>query len=443
MRKLMSSLKYQEITKRQYYKQIFLVMVILFSAGAVMAQPGNRAELEKKRKKLLDDIAFTTRLIDDNKKNASSSLNLLNQIKTRYEQRKELVSTINSELLSINKEIRALEKEVETRTSRIEEMKAKYTRVLQQSYKMKLLGDDWGFIWSAKNMNEAFARWRYLRQFNAYQQKEAGRIAQEKEELDKQLEILEKSRNEKNVVLKQENEQVKLIENELKEQNELLAQIKSQEKKLKKDLEDYKKAQKKLAAEIEKMIQEEIERDRKRREEEARKAAADNETAEKDKSGSSTAKPNIKTLPDTPQNIALSNGFSNNKGKLPWPVSKGIVSKKFGDHPHPTIPGIKINNSGIGINTEANAVVASVFEGEVIAVRIIPGYRTTVLIKHGQFYTAYSNLSNVRVSVGDMVTANQAIGTADINDMSGDYEINFEIWKNKTRLDPLLWIAKR
>lgn len=442
MHQLMSSLKFQPITRKLHYKQYFFVIAILFCASVVMAQSGSRAELEKKRKRLLDDIAFTTKLIDENKKNANSNLSLLNQIKTRYGQRKELVSTINSELLSINKEIRLVEKEVETRTKRIEEMKAKYARVLQQSYRMKLLGDDWGFIWSADNMNQAFARWRYLRQFNSYQQKEAAKIAEEKKELDKQLAILEENKNEKNIVLKQENEQMKLIENELKEQNELMTQIKSQEKKLKKDLDDYKKAQKKLSAEIEKMIQEEIERDRKRREEEARKAAAKNKPAESKKTDTK-AKPNIKSLPDTPQNIALSTGFANNKGKLPWPVSRGLVSKKFGDHPHPTIPGIMINHSGIGINTEANATVMSVFEGEVIAVRVIPGYRTTVLIKHGQYYTAYSNLSNVKVSVGDKVSANQAIGTSDINDMAGDYEINFEIWKNKTRLDPLHWIAKR
>lgn len=433
-------LKFHQAIPGAKFRSIFIFLLISF-AIVLSAQSDKRSELEKKRVKLLGEITFTTKLIEETKKNKSASLNLYSQLKDRYKKRQELTKTINSELIGINREIRHFEKEIELRQVTIKKMEDNYAKILRQSYKLKLLGNNWAFIWSSDNLNQAFARWRYLRQFKDFQQKESERLQREREDLENQRLKLGVAQKEKQRILNQEMQQNKLIEEELKELDQVLAELNSNEKQLKKDLDHHKKAQAKLNAEIEAIIKAEIERERKRKEAEE-KAAREKEIA----AGKKPATPGAAKkdeIPETPKSKALSQNFEANKGKLPWPVSKGLISKQFGNQPHPTLPGLIVNSNGIDIQTEANAPVFSIFDGEVIAVKFIAGFRNMVLIRHGQYYTVYSNLEDVTVQTGQTVARHQKIGIGARNELSGDYEIHFELWKNKSLLNPTDWILRR
>ena len=433
-------LKFQKVIAGATYK-IICVVFLLAIAGSAFGQADKKSELEKKRVKLLSEITFTTKLIEETKKNKTSSLNLYSQLKERYSKRQELTRTIQSEVSGINKEIQKLEKEIELRQATIKKMEEDYAKILRQSYKLKLLGNNWSFIWSSDNLNQAFARWRYLRQFKEYQQKEAERLQVERAAQELERNKLKKAQEEKQRILNQEIEQNRLIETELKELDQVLADLNKNEKQLKKDLDNQKRSQAKLNAEIEAIIKAEIERERKRKEAEA-KAAREKEIAAGKKP--TTPIPTKKDeIPETPKSKALSQNFEANKGKLPWPVSKGLINKKFGNQPHPTLPGLVVNSNGIDIRTEENSPVFSIFDGEVIAVKFIAGYRNMVLIKHGQYYTVYSNLNDVSVSPGQTIARHQKIGVCARNESTGDFEIHFEIWKNKSLLNPTDWILRK
>lgn len=433
-------MKFRQVTPGAKFRSIFIILFLSFAFTA-SAQSDKKSELEKKRVKLLSEITFTTKLIEETRKNKTASLNLYSQLKDRYKKRQELTKTINSELMGINQEIRSLEREIDLRQAAIKKMEEEYAKILRQSYKLKLLGNNWAFIWSSNNINQAFARWRYLRQFKDFQQKEAERLQKEREDLETKRLKLETVQKEKQRILDQEMEQNRLIEEELKELDQVLAELNKNEKQLKKDLDDQKKVQAKLNAEIEAIIKAEIERERKRKEAEE-KAAREKEIAA-GKKPAAAGKTKKDEIPETPKSKALSQNFEANKGKLPWPVSRGLISKQFGNQPHPTLPGLIVNSNGIDIQTEANAPVFSVFDGEVIAVKFISGFRNMVLIRHGQYYTVYSNLDDVSVQPGQVVARHQKIGTGARNELSGDYEIHFEIWKNKSLLNPSDWILRR
>ena len=189
------------------------------------------------------------------------------------------------------------------------------------------------------------------------------------------------------------------IQKDYDKQNSLVTALKKDEKKLKRDIDKKKKAKRDLDNQIAAIIQKEIE--------DARKAAS-----VKNNTNNTTASTSKSVLAKTPEAIKLSNSFEANKGKLPWPVDRGIISGTFGEHAHPVLKGIKIKNNGIDIKTYEHAKVRAVYEGEVIFVRFIPGSNFTVMVRHGDYFTVYSNMESASISVGEKVNTKQVIGTA-------------------------------
>jgi septal ring factor EnvC (AmiA/AmiB activator) len=206
----------------------------------------------------------------------------------------------------------------------------------------------------------------------------------------------------------------------------MLKSLRSDEEKLKKDLNEKRTAHQKLNDAIEKVIQEEVLAERKKaRSAEALKKSPNN------------------TPTKTPELNILTASFYENKGRLPWPVSNGIVTSYFGKQPHPTLRKIEITNNGIDIRTDHNAQVRAVFDGVVVGKQFIPGYEHMIIIQHGNYYTVYSNLKEVYVKKNDKVKIKQAIGQSSLNTKSNVSEVHFEVWREKERLNPLSWIAKK
>jgi septal ring factor EnvC (AmiA/AmiB activator) len=202
--------------------------------------------------------------------------------------------------------------------------------------------------------------------------------------------------------------------------------LRADEERLRKQLKEKRIAHQKLNDAIENVIQKEVIAERKR----ARTAEA-------------LKKNQNKKPTKTPELNILTKSFYQNKGRLPWPVTNGIVTGYFGKQPHPTIRKIEITNNGIDIRTDKNAQVRAVFEGVVVGKQFIPGYEHMIIIQHGNYYTVYSNLKEVYVKKNDKVKIKQPIGQSSVNTKSNVSEVHFEVWREKERLNPLSWIAKR
>jgi murein hydrolase activator len=413
-----------------------LLPLFLLTPLFVASQNSTQKELEKKRLQLTEEINFTSRLIEESQKQQSSSLNLYTQLQDRYKKRKELYQTILKESQILSNEIFLLEKEIQTIQKRIGTLTEQYSKMLRQSYRFQLMGKPWAFILGSQSTNQAFTRWRYLNQMKNFQKKQIILIEEQKTLRILSLAELKKVKESKDLLLKEEKKQTQLLESEVKALQKNLADLKKNEKKLKSDLEKYKKSQQQLTETINRIIKEEMERLKKEEEEKAKKGRESGTIESKD---SKTLK---NSLPETPQSLQVSQEFSSNKGKLPWPVKKGLVSKPFGNQSHPTLPGLQITNNGIDIHTEPNAAVFSISEGTVVAVKFIPGSKNMVLLKHGQFYSVYSNLDNLQVSTQQNVSRGQIIGYSAKNEITETHEIHFELWKNRELLNPLDWLAK-
>jgi septal ring factor EnvC (AmiA/AmiB activator) len=267
-------------------------------------------------------------------------------------------------------------------------------------------------------------------------------LQQTGKELSEKQKELKINLSQKRDLLGAEEKQEKELSKEKTEQQTTLNNLSKKEKKLKKDLDKKIKEKKSLDREIQKIIEREIALERER----ARaKAKAEAEAARK--KAIAEGKPVPAATPEsefkiTPETKALSGKFEANKGKLPWPVSRGVITESFGTHPHPVLKGIVTNNNGIDIATTPGAPVKAIFDGVVTGVISIPGSNRALILKHGEYLTVYSNLSSVSVNKGDKVNAGDAIGIADVGDDSDKGEAHLEIWKGKTRLNPQEWIAR-
>ena len=144
----------------------------------------------------------------------------------------------------------------------------------------------------------------------------------------------------------------------------------------------------------------------------------------------------------TPEEIELSGNFSSNKGKLPWPSEKGIISSTFGEHNHPVLKRVKIKNNGIDILTSQSEEARAIFDGTVISIRTITNTNKAIIIRHGEYFTVYSNLSEVFVQQGQKVSTKQRLGNIYTDSSGNKTELHFEIWRGKTLLNPSSWIVR-
>lgn len=208
-----------------------------------------------------------------------------------------------------------------------------------------------------------------------------------------------------------------------------MGDLQKKERKLTNEIKKYEEQTVALSNKIDELIRLEI------------AAAAAAEAARKKKEADALKNnPNASVKPAPAIDAKLSASFGLNKGKLPWPVDNGVITKSFGQHPHPVNNNLLVNNKGIDIKTNANSPVKAVFDGTVASVLYMPGYHQVVLVKHGDFFTVYSKLETVTVKVGDKITAKQVIGTVHTDDASSLSELHFELWQGTNNLNPALWI---
>lgn len=391
----------------------------------------SRKELEEKRKKLLRDIEQTSGLLKQTKEDKAATLSRYVTLQRQIHKREQLVETLQEEMSYLLDNIERTATVVVALSDDTERLKAEYTQIARHAYRQKLMRSDLLFLLSAKSFNDAFRRWQYLRQYERYRQRQAKLIMETQQTLVDKIKSLEDRKADKEKLLTTEQRQSRMLGREMEAKNQLLVELKGDEARLARDLEDKQAAANKLNKAIEKVIRDEMERIR-REERAAASAAASPATP-----GKTPAKPSA-----TPEATSISSEFQGNRGQLPWPVKNGVITGRFGRQPHPTIPNIEIVNNGIDIQTDKGAQVRSVFEGTVVGTQFIPGFDYMVILQHGSYYTVYSNLEEVSVKKGDKVAIKQGIGRVSTDAKTNTSEVHFEIWKEKTRLNPQEWVGK-
>jgi septal ring factor EnvC (AmiA/AmiB activator) len=331
-------------------------------------------------------------------------------------------------------------------------MREEYGQMVRGAFRRKMLTNPLVFIFSAESLNQAFRRWLFLRKYDRLRKEQSRAIAETQEMLRRKMSGLASVKKEKEELLVSLQGQQSTLSSELAQKDQLLKTLAQDESRLKKELLEKQKTHEALNQAIERIIQEEVQRrleeSRKPRTNTAPKPSAAKPSASKPSASSNPA--DSRKEPEKPAAApeeaakvdAISNNFVRQRGRLPWPVENGIITRPFGRQKHPTIKSVEITNNGIDIRTENGSSVKSVFEGQVAGVQFIPGHDYTVIIQHGDYYTVYSNLSETFVNKGDKVSARQSIGQVSTNPITGSSELHFELWQEKERMNPAIWIKK-
>ncbi len=410
-------------------------ITILFCACLLLASTSctaqSRKNLENERKQLLRDIKIANNLLKTTTRSKAAALNRLYTLQSQINKREELVQVLNRELVLVDSNIIRTKGVVDALNEDINNLEQEYGEMARQAYRQKTNNSKLLFIFSAKEFNQAFKRWQYIKQYDRFRQKQAELIVQTKETLSSKINALGKQRQEKELLIVEAEEQANKLLIEKENKNNILKSLKKDEKRIRADLTGKQRSHNQLNDAIEDIIRTEITLNRKQaRNPEAR---IKSNTKSKNKSKPSEARPEAKNLSKT---------FTANRGRLPWPVKKGIITGHFGNQPHPTLKKIKITNNGIDIQTAPGANVRAVFSGEVSGVQFIPGFNYMTIIKHGKYYTVYSNLEEVTVNKGEWVKTNQSIGRLSIDEKSNTSEVHFEVWNGKKRMNPVRWIRR-
>jgi septal ring factor EnvC (AmiA/AmiB activator) len=382
----------------------------------------SKQELQEKKKQLQEEINYTNKLLEQTARTKSTSLNQLRQINKQINSREALIATMESEIELLEDSILAHQKNLDSLENQLDKLKDEYAAMILSAYRNRSAYDRFMFLFSSENFNQAFKRLKYFQQYAQFRQAQAEAISNTQEGIDQQITTLTAIKKSKEGLLQARLNEKEKLNRERSSQEEVVQSLKGKEQSLKKQLVDKKAAAEKVNKAIERIIEEEIRKAR-----EAAKAA-----------GSSSA-----GFPMTPEARELSNSFAANRGKLPWPVGEGVVIGQFGEHPHPTLKGVKVQNNGVDISTAKGNTARSVFAGKVSKVFIIPGEGKCVLIQHGEYFTLYSYFKEVFVTTGQEVDTKQNLGLLISEDDESSSTMHFEIWKLKNKLDPEDWIFNK
>ncbi len=385
----------------------------------------NKRDLENRREKLLKEIEQTNKLLKQTEKNKNATRSQLDALKKKITLRNDLINSINYEIGSLNGEITKTSKNIDSLEKQIVQMRLDYAEMVRFAQTNRNRYQAMMYIFTADDFNQAYKRLKYLQQFTENRRTQVIQISAAQEELTgKKRELVTKKNEKTGLKVTQEKQKTELV-SEKEQQDKMMANLTKSEKNLQKQLADKLKAKEKLEKNIAALIRKEVEAAKKKAVSQGKK----NVTNE-----------NVFTL--TPEAKLLSTGFANNKGSLPWPVEQGRISETFGEHPHPLLKNVTIKNDGVDIQSAKGSSVRSVFNGEVTGTVNLPG-GSAIIIRHGEFLSVYSNVEDVYVKKGDKVSTKQSIGTIRTDTESGKAELNLQIWKGFTKLNPQLWLARK
>jgi len=416
------SLKLVFIKVYQQFRIIIILGLILLPV--LSCGQDRKSNLQEEKTQIESEIAYTNQLLAKTRESRRSSMDGLTILQQKIRQRERLINTIEAELVLINTEIDQTGDSIFVLTNDLKKLKEEYAKMIYYAYRNRGSYDRLVFIFSAENFNQAYRRIKYFQQYGVYRRTQAALITSTQDKLGlKELE-LERQKDEQQNLLAQQRGEKQHLENERSDVDRAIADLGQKENELRSAL----RAKERAVAELDKAIADIIAEEIRLAEERARAEAATTTS-----SGFAL----------TPEEKVLSENFTSNKGKLPWPTERGVVSGTFGEHQHPILPRVKVKNNGIDILTAEGEYARAVFNGEVTRVISVPNFNNVVIVRHGEFLTVYSNLDEVLVSKGQKINTKQQIGRIYTDRNENKTELHFEIWKAKDLMNPSYWLAKK
>ncbi len=400
-----------------------LLLVWLLAAYPVAGQRTTKTQLQKEKQANLDRIKETEKILSQTSSQKKSSLGELAAITQRVRQQEALILSIQSEIELMNIDIGENNEILRALQNDLGKLKEEYGSMVFSAQKTSGGVSKLMFLFSASTFDQLAMRLKYLEQYSTARKEQAEVIRKVQEQLAEQVLLIEGKKDDKNKLLGEEFAEKNKFDQLKQKQNATVRSLEKEEKRLKSELAETRKSVEKLDKLISAIVREEMERAAR----EAREAAA----RKKSKTPS--------RIPDrSPDMVAMSNSFEENRNKFPWPAT-GFISQKFGRQKHPVLRGIVVNNEGINIQTAQGEKARAIFAGEVRVVANFPILGNSVIISHGEYFTVYAGLRDVNLKKGQKVTTNQEIGSILVNS-EGISELRFQIRKNTTALDPELWL---
>lgn len=424
--------------------KILLFFIAISSALSVNAQTTSE-QLKRQREKLTDQLEQLTREYNQTLNDKRSTIKQINILKAKINLGQQKIDNINADVRNLNNRIAENTSTVHSLQDQLTQLRKEYEAMVLFAYRNKSGYNKLMFIFAAKDFNQAYKRLKYLQEFAAYRKRQAEYIESKQKDLNVKIVQLDKTKEEKHSLLIEQQKEKDNLGKERSTQQSVVSTLSKQEGQLKAAQRDV---QKRIAASnraISAAINREIAEARRKAEEaekaERAAAAAKAKAANKDAPAAAPVvrKTTADVLNSTPEAARLSNDFLGNRGRLPWPVAKGIPIQGFGVY---YSEGIQNNNDGIDIRTSPGSSVRAVFDGEVTKVLDILG-TYIVVIKHGEYFTAYSNLKNISVSNGQKVSTKQSIGSAATDGATGETVISFKLYKGSTAVNPEIWLSNR
>lgn len=397
----------------------FLVLMMFLFCLNLNAQSQKQKELEQRKQEILKEISQINELLFKNSRKEKTIISKVEDVSYRVSVRKNLIKVTNQQANLLTREINKNQDDISRMREELKVLKDNYASMIVKSYKSKNEQSKLMFLLSSSNFHQAYKRLQYIKQFAEYQKKQGQEIK------EKTLQLQQVNTE----LIAQKREKQKLIDENLKAQKEMQKELKQQEDLMK----SVKKSMNRYASQVK-----EKQREADRIDRQIEKIIRDAIASSNKKAGTTSST----GFALTAEAKALAANFVSNKGKLPWPVEKGIVKLGYGKQPHPVVKSVTIQSNGVRIATEEQANVRTVYDGEVLAVQAMKRGNLTVLIQHGNYITVYKNLAKVYVKKGEKVKTKQNIGQIFTNSSNGETTLSFSIFKESKTQNPAEWIYK-
>ena len=387
----------------------FLYILFYLSNIYIYSQEGSRSSLENERDVTLSKIQEAEKILLETEKSKILTVGRLNVINKQIKNRQNLISNLRKDLEVQLDEIQIKRILISSLKRDLKVLNNEYSEMIYYSYKSKSSLDKLTFIFASKNYNQMFRRFNYIFQYSKFRKNQIQEINKVSEELESQEDKLVKVNLKQKSLLKEELNENNKLQKLKNSQRKIISNLRNKERELRKEINQRKIALEKLDRLIREIIRKE----------------------------------NALLKSDEDLNLLkITEGFEMNIGKLDWPVKSGFISNKFGEHPHPVIKSIKVKNDGVDIQTSNTSKVYAVYTGKVSTIAFIPGMNNVIIINHGEYFTLYAKLKNLKVDKGDVVSEGQIIADL-VTNKDGITQLQFQIWKNNIKLDPEKWIMKK
>lgn len=390
-------------------KTFSYLLLFIFLINILRAQD-SRVNLENEREVNIQKINEAEKILKETENSKTVSIGRLKVINRQINNRQNLIRSLKSDINSQDKEIKSLSNIISSLNNDVKLLTNEYADMIYNSYKSKSSLTQISYIFSSENYNQMFRRMNYLFQYSSFRKSQIDEIKEVKNKLKLEEENLKRVRINKDNLLRSELSENNKLQSLKGRQKKIISDLGRRQDKVRKEIKNRKEALKKIDILIREIIRKESQVSR-----------SDEENIDLER---------------------VSSEFESLIGKHNWPVSSGFISNRFGEHPHPVIKSVKVKNDGVDIQTNKSSKVFSIFEGKISTIAFIPGMNNVVIINHGNYFTLYARLKNLKIEKDQVIPKGHIIGDL-VTNSDGVTELQFQVWKNNVKLNPEKWIIKK